>query len=267
MSLILAASLAAAAGSPWSSPAPGLELRMMDGGSACRKGSPVVAVVRADPARWRMDLFHETEPIAGGSRHDVEGWQKRIEAPVVFNAGQYYPGREPMGLFVKGGRNLGTRQLPAWKGLLAGEPRPRHSVPRMAILDLEHDRFELEETPYRVVMQSFMLLDRGGRKRVRRSDWHANRTAVAVDDRGRLLVLHTEGAWTLWEMADWLARSDLRVRQALSMDGGFEAQLCVRAGGTRYASYGRWHVDDRGDHSVPGLKVRIPAVVALYPRR
>ncbi|MGH9869958.1 MAG: phosphodiester glycosidase family protein [Candidatus Polarisedimenticolia bacterium] len=273
--LLLTAALAAATAAPgpapashppWRTLAPGLEFRSMDGGSGARKGDRRVVVLRADPERWRLDLFHQSEPAAGKGSRDAEGWQRLTGAAVVLNAGQYYPDRIPMGIFVKQGRNLGTKLLPHWKGVLAGEPRATPLGPRVTILDLEHDPFKLDTSPWQVAMQSFMLLDRDGRKRVRRSDWHASRSAAAIDRTGRLLLFHTEGAWTLWELADWMSRSDLNVLQALSMDGGYEAQMCVRQGDFSYTSFGGWHVDDRGDHSMPGLRVTLPAVVALFPR-
>src|SRR5262249_37069235 len=146
---------------------------------------------------------------------------------IVFNAGQYYPNRVPMGLFLKDRRNLGSAQVKSWKGMLVAEPRTSRrahgKVPRAAILDLDHDPFVPAEAVWRFAVQSFMLLDRDGGKRVRRSDWVANRTAVAADSHGRLLVIHTEGGWALWDLADWIARSDLGVQQAMAMDGGFES--------------------------------------------
>jgi len=251
------------AGGAWKRLGPGLEFRVVDGGATCRRGSHAVAIARIDPARWRVEPYLSSEAV------DIEAWQRRTGAAVMINAGQYYPDRRPMGLFVKQGRNLGTKQLASWKGLLVAEPaagRPRRTA-RAAIVDLEHDDFTLSSSPWRVVVQSFMLLDRDGKKRVRHSDWIANRTVVAVDRRGRVLALHTEGGWTLWDLADWLARSDLGVRQAMSMDGGFESQMSVRAVGFVYASYGQWHVDDRGDRSLAGLHVPLPAVIGFLQRR
>lgn len=244
----------------------------MDASPVCRKGSPQIVIVRAEPVRWRLDLFHYSElpsenPDRAARPLDIEGWQEATRAPVIFNATQYYPDRAPMGLFVKDGRNLGTRQLKAWKGLLVAEPDDTDLEPRVGILDLDFEPFSLDANPYRRVAQSFMVLDRNAKKRVRRSDWHANRTIVATDLRGRLIVLHTRGAYTLWELADWIAGSDLGVRHALSLDGGFEAQMCIRTGGTSFTGYGMWNVDDRGDHSLPGVRKRLPATIALYPRQ
>ena len=260
---------AAPVGSSWKTLARGLEMRVMDGGSLCRKGSRDIVVVRAKPRSWRLDLFLDSE--GGGEREpkDIDQWQKLTGASVIINAGQFYPNRSPMGLFVKEGRNLGTKLLKSWKGILAAEPdegkAPR--APRAVILDLEHDAFDAATSPYRIALQSFMMLDREGKKRVRRSDWHANRTVVAVDRSGRLLLVRTEGAYTLWELADWLYSSRLGVTQAMSLDGGFESEMCVRAGGVDYLAFGRWSVDDRGDRSLDGVRAKLPATVGLFPRK
>jgi len=248
----------------WRSPAPGLDVRTMDGSAITRKGSPGVTVVRVDPAKWRVDVFHHT---ASAERPvDVDGWLKRTGATVMFNAGQYYPNRVPMGLFIKDGRNLGTSILRNWKGLLVAEPAGEPKASRADILDLQFDAYDPATSPWRTAVQSFMLLDRTGAKRVRRSDWHANRTILATDQRARLLVLHTEGACTLWDLAGWIHDSDLDVRHALSLDGGFESQLAIQAGSFSYVSRGGWHVDNRGDHSIPGMRAPLPAVIGLFPR-
>src|SRR5262245_5633521 len=114
----------------WRSLAPGLDLRLMDGGGSCRRGSATIAVVRISTERWRLQLFHESEPGASDRpARDVEGWREATGAAVMMNASQYYPNHVPMGLFVKEGRNLGTPTLKHWKGVLVAEPEPGAAVP------------------------------------------------------------------------------------------------------------------------------------------
>lgn len=248
----------------WRNPAPGLEIRTMDGGAIARKGPDAITVVRIDPARWRADVFHHAD--SGSRPADIEEWKKRTGAAVLLNAGQYYPSRVPMGLFIKDGKNLGTPLLKQWKGLFVAEPAGAPGSPRADLLDLQFDAYDPAAFPWRIAVQSFMLLDRNGARRVRRSDWHANRTILATDRSARLLVLHTEGACTLWDLAGWIHGADLGVRHALSLDGGFESQLSIQAGDFKYVSRGGWHVDDRGDHSMPGVRMPLPAVIGFFPR-
>jgi len=248
----------------WRQLGPGLATRSVDGSAICRKGSPAIRIVRLDPAHWRLDVFHYSEkderPV------DIERWARRTGAPVAVNAGQYYPDRRPMGLFIKEGKNLGTPLIRPWKGMLVAEPGADPNAPRADILDLEYQSFDPLQSPWSIAVQSFMIVDHKGKKRVRRSEWHANRTILATDSRSALLMIHTEGAYTLWELAGWLFSSDLDVRHAMSLDGGLESQMVIRTGGMDYLSTGQWNVDDRGDHSLPGIRRSLPAIIAIFPR-
>src|SRR5436309_12524237 len=93
----------------WKRLAPGLEFRMMAGGAACRRGSERVAVARIDTTRWRIEPFSCAEGPTAGEPLDIDSWRKRTGATILFNAGQYDAARTPMGLFVKEGKNLGSR--------------------------------------------------------------------------------------------------------------------------------------------------------------
>jgi hypothetical protein len=106
-----------------------------------------------------------------------------------------------------------------------------------------------------------MLFDRAGDTRVRRSDRIANRTVVGVDEHGWLVVCVSEGAYTLSDFAEVLTRSPLKLTHAMSMDGGLEAELVVKAPGLRYASFGDWPKDR--DPTAPGALVPLPTVITL----
>ncbi len=88
------------------------------------------------------------------------------------------------------------------------------------------------------------------------------RHAVGEDHHGRLIVVTTEGGYTLSDFARLVRHAPLQLKHAMSMDGGYEAELCVEAGGFRYASFGRWQGDgDAGDS--PGARTPLPAVVTV----
>jgi hypothetical protein len=88
---------------------------------------------------------------------------------------------------------------------------------------------------------------------------------VAEDDHGRLVVITTEGGYTLWDLAGLLRRAPIGLSHAMSMDGGYEAELCVSSGRFHYASFGHWDgSDDTPDP--PGASVPLPAVVVIQPQ-
>ena len=241
---------------------PGIEFAILRGDPFCRRGSSDIAVLRLDPARVLVRMVHcasqpERTPL------DILEWQHRTGAAAVFNAGQYYPDYSYMGLFVSDGRLVSNRLHPGFKAALVAAPR--NGPPGARVLDLERHPIDPAALRWGEVAQSFMLFDEAGRVRVRKSSQIANRTAVAEDRSGHLVVFTSEGSYTLWEFAGILKSSPLALTHAMSMDGGDEALLCVRVGGFRYANFGHW--DDTGQVPNPRTAAApLPAVVAVTPR-
>jgi hypothetical protein len=132
------------------------------------------------------------------------------------------------------------------------------------VLDLDRDTLD-PRTGWKEVAQSFMLFDREGGARVRRSDQVANRTVVAEDQEGRMVLVTSEGGYTLRDLVTVLREAPLGLTHAMAMDGGHEAQLCVRAGNFRYASFGRWRTEDQKP-AAWDVQVPLPAVVVLEAR-
>lgn len=245
-------------GPNWRTLAPGVEFATLRGEPFCQRGPAGIGVLRVDPARAKLRVRHyslerEARPLG------IVEWQARTGAIAVFNAGQYYPDLSYMGLLVAGGKPVSRRLHPGFKAaLVAGPVSGGHAA---HVLDLEHEPLDPARLAWKEVAQSFMLFDARGTVRVRKSDRIANRTAVGEDASGRVLVVTTEGAYTLRDFAGLLKRAPLRLTLAMSMDGGQEAEMCVKAGGFRWASFGRW--ERREDEDVPGATVPLPAVIEV----
>ena len=241
---------------------PGVDFAILRGEPYCRRGSSDIAVLRLDPSKVRLRVSHYT----GQPDHlplDILEWQRRSEALAVFNAGQYYPDYSYMGLLVSGDSLISPRPHAGFKGMLVAGPKTGGLGAR--VLDLDETPINPTALPWEEAAQSFMLFDRHGQTRVRKSPQIANRTAVAEDRAGHVLVITTEGGYTLYEFAGLLRTSPLGLTHAMSMDGGDEAELCVRVGEFRYASWGHWQNDGR----VPNPHyntVPLPAVVTVSLR-
>ena len=242
----------------WRTLQPGVEFALMRGEPYCRHGSSDIALLRIDPARVGLRVLHYTRqpdrrPLT------LPEWQRRLQALAVFNAGQYYPDFSYMGMLVSDGELISSRPHPNFRAALVAAPTSDRRAAR--VLDLNRVPLSALRAEWREIAQSFMLFDQQGRRRVRKTDQIANRTAVGQDRRGHLVVATSEGSYTLWEFAELLQRSPLQLTHAMSMDGGHEAELCVVAGRFRYATFGRWD-----DASSPEGAVPLPAVIAVMPK-
>jgi hypothetical protein len=259
----LVLSLVRDAGGPrWRALRDGMEFTTLRGDPYCRRGSSEIAILRLDPARVRLRMLHYSRDPGGVPLSIVE-WQQRTGAFAVFNAGQYYPDLSYMGLLVSDGVRVSKRLHPGFRAALVSSPDDGRAGAR--VLDLDRDSLDPAAPGWREVAQSFMLFDRGGRPRIRKSDGVANRTAVAQDGKGRILVITSEGGYTLWDFAQLLQKAPIGLSHAMSMDGGYEAELCVSTPPFHYASFGQWK--GQGDVSdAPGAKVPLPAVIAVLAR-
>lgn len=264
LAVLVAGALLATQGSrglQWRALEPGLDFATLRGEPFCRRGSAAIAVLRVDPRRFRLNVHHYTTESASGPI-DVLDWRRRTDALAVVNAGQYYPDFSYMGLLVSGGKVVSARRHPDYQAAFVAEPARGRANAR--VLDLASDRLDLGKREWAEVAQSFMLFDRKGAMRVRRTDRVANRTVVGEDAQGRVLVIVTEGGYKLWELAQLLQRGPLDLTHAMSMDGGAESKLCVRAGRFSYASFGPWDGDD-GSHPA-SAEVPLPSVITVARR-
>jgi len=220
----------------------------------CQMGSPGIAAVRLDPARGRLEPYHELEFSQTAT---IVEWEERLRAPVVLNAGLYDTHRRHLGTLRRQGRDLGGNRHVSWKGVLVLDPKEAGLAPA-ALLDLSLPEDVALEDKYATAIQSMMLFDRKGDIRVRRSDRLARRSAIALDNQGRVILLVTEGAYTLWDTGALLRESGWDLVQALALDGGNEASLIVEANGVRYRSY----ENDRSGSDVATL-VTLPSILAV----
>jgi len=250
----------------WQSVRPGLAFDRIYDPVYCRKGSRFTAALLIDPSEYRFEAFHFSEMEDRQLRTAGE-WKDLLGAPVVFNAGQYYERFTHMGLLVREGRNLGSPFIKKWKGLLV-EEYDGDFADRTRVLDCAYQPHDPSGAAYRFAVQSYMVLDKQGNKRIRKSDLLANRTSVISLKDGRLVLLCTEGAYTLYDFADFMRELDLDIHHAMGLDGGHQAQLAVQAESFQYETYGLWSTGARaslGNMAFP-VRLPIPAVIALFPR-
>lgn len=239
----------------WQTLGPGLEFALWENLTPSRSGSSQVALLRADPIRY---AFRVLAAPKGEEGYTTGQWREQSGALAVFNAGLYTPEGRHLGYLLQDGKEL-SPMVAQQDGLFLAAPR-EPDLPAARILDLRYTPFDPRLNPYRQAAQSLMLLDRFGMIRVRRSARVANRTALAIDDKGRILVVVTEGGHTLWELAQALKDSGLGLREVMTMDGGAESQLALKVADFSYEHYGR--PSPAPDFS--WTRQALPAVLAIF---
>ena len=233
-----------------------------------RLGPTDLYLMRFDPEHFSLRPYHEKEYAEEGQA-GIGNWAERLNGAVaLINGGQYYPDRSYMGSLQRDGRELSAGIHRQWKGFAVSEPKADAppGIPRAAVIDLDESQRPLRPEYYQNVMQSFMLLDHKGLIRVRESRNLTGRTALGEDGDGRLVVIMTPAAVSLYDLALALKSPSLNLKRVLSFDGGFEAQMFLRrpAGGLMAGS--QFSITDSRAVYIPAYRPTLPAVLAIEPR-
>jgi uncharacterized protein YigE (DUF2233 family) len=243
----------------WQAIGRGLNFSQVD----VRRGSEVVttlAVVKIDPATNAFRVFHRAP-------QSITDWQQQLGAAIVFNGSFYDQRGRPVGLVISDGVPIGPPGNRQMRGMFVAEPKGMSpDLPRATILDLQLTPVTPAKLPWNQGVQSFpLLLDYKGQIRVRDSDKRANRTVIAADRVGNILVFNSFNRYfTLNEFAQFLKESKFDIDSALNLDGGTEAQLFIKTKDFEFFSPPSWETSI--GNLLDRQKFALPTVVGVFPR-
>jgi uncharacterized protein YigE (DUF2233 family) len=220
-----------------------------------------LTVVKIDPASNTFRVFH-------GAPQTITAWQKTISAPIVFNGSYYNPDGKPCGLVIADGKPFGPVRNRQMRGMFVAEPKGMSpDLPRATILDLLTTPVDPKKLPWTQGVQSFpLLLDYKGKIRIKTSDKKANRTVIATDRNGNILVFNTSNRFfSLHALAEFLKGSQFNIDSALNLDGGTEAQLYIKTDKFTFFSPPSW--ENSIGNLIDEQKYWLPTVVGVFPRQ
>ncbi len=205
----------------WSSAAPGVETRQENWKSPDGDGaSDLVTIVRFDLHRVKLSVAYQPDhPLS------MQEWTQKEQPAALINGG-YFDGLDhATALVISNGQTSGT-SYQGFGGMLAVDAQGN-----VQLRSLHEQPYDPAESLTQATQCSPMLLLNGQRTQFNTDTKMSPRSVVALDKQGRLLFIASPGsAFTLNEMADLLARSDLSLVTALNLDGGSSTGLYVNAG-------------------------------------
>jgi hypothetical protein len=111
------------------------------------------------------------------------------------------------------------------------------------------------------------MLDCAGRNTWAQQDRRWSTAAVGTDDAGRVLFIHARSAWSTHDFIDVLKALPLGLKRLMYVEGGPEASLYLKVGGTvLVAEMGSFETGFREDDD-NRVFWPLPNVIAIAPRR
>ena len=231
-----------------------------------------VDIIKIAPGGYTFRLLDMHDNNGKMILKNVENWQEESGALVVFNGSYYNEEFKPATAVVADGKSKNNFREVKKGAVFVASPGNKSGLAEADIIDLSGNPVDMKNLHYMTAVQSYpVLLDKLGRIPVLKSGWRANRTVIAKDKAGNILLFVTEGtqkhySFTLYEMAEWIKNCGLGVKMAVNLDGGYESELCIKTNNFSYATYGQWELNQNGDVSKPGLKMWLPFAIAVFPK-
>jgi uncharacterized protein YigE (DUF2233 family) len=204
----------------WIQAAPGVEIRYEDWKSP-GDTEDTVTIVRFDVRHTRLSVAYQPmNPLT------MSQWMKKEQATAIINGGYFDEQNNAEGLVVSNGQASGT-SYSGFGGMLSVNSQGQISLRSLSEDPYDPGSEQLEQA----TQSSPVLMLHGKRTQFNADAASSRRSVVAMDKQGRLLFITSPGmAFSLDELADLLASSDLSIDTALNLDGGASTGLYVNAG-------------------------------------
>ena len=236
----------------WRTLAPGLEHGQAV--LAADVGDGQLHVVRIDPAHFRFVL---ASAATGGEPRTARRWAEERGFSAVINAGMFQPGGAPVGYAKADGRVIQPRRNDN-RSVFAFDDR------RARLLDLSCDAFDPAREENAV--QGIRMVACDGRNVWSQQARRWSIAAIAQDQSGRILFLHTRSPLSVHDFIHALLALPLSIVRAMYQEGGPEATLYVNVGGFELERLGSFETGFNENDS--NLAARpLPNVFGARPRQ
>lgn len=205
----------------WTKVAPGVEVRSEIWNSPSGSGvNDTVSIVRFDLHYVKLSVAYQpNQPLS------MQDWMQKEQATALINGG-YFDGQDnATALVISNGQTFGE-SYDGFGGMFDVDEQGNAQV-----RSLSEQPYNPSEGLTQATQCTPMLLLNGKRTQFDADSKASPRSVVATDSQGHLLFIASPGAaFTLDDMANLLAKSDLKLVNALNLDGGSSTGLYVNAG-------------------------------------
>ncbi len=250
----------------WRTVAPGLEIAELPVLTSTEEIDRI-DLVRLDPAHYAFSVHTRAD-----HPYTIGGWEKALpDAAVIVNGSFFAQHNTPDTPLLSGGKPLGPQTYAAGAGAFVADGAGAR------VVDLRDGGgwTSAFAGAHDAMVAYPLLIGIDGQTHVAvKSRWLANRSFVAQDSAGRIVIGSTRQAFfSLDREAQFLREALPDLKVALNLDGGPVACQSVRAGGTHRRHIARWEAQEKdgrarllkwavGESAMPIVLVATPVPAA-----
>lgn len=209
----------------WNNWGPGVELRYEHWKSASNNEG-TVTIARFDLHHIHISIgYQPDQPLS------LHNWMQQTNALAIINGGFFDTKKQAVALLVSNGQSYGA-SYSGFGGMFSVDNQGNVSLRSLRNQPYDPDNEQLEQA----IQASPMLMIAGQRTQFQADASSRRWSVIAMDKQGRLLLIVSPSmAFSLDELADQLASSDLSLQTAMNLDGGSSTGLYVNSGNQKVA--------------------------------
>lgn len=195
-----------------------------------------LAALRLDPYKVDFDLLMASEL---GKPRTLLDWSGEYGLIAAINASMYLPDRLTSTGYMRRDEHANNSRVVNSFGAFFVAGPDSDSLPPAAVLDRKLDDWENLISHYKIVIQNFRMMTPEGVPLWGGTTKMFSIAAVAQDNKGNILFLHTAQPMTVNEFVNGVMSLGLNIDRLMYVEGGHQAAMLVNAGGFSQVWTGR----------------------------
>ena len=210
----------------WYPAAHGIDVRYEDWKATDSTDDDTVTIVRIDPRLVTLSVGYQPDkPLL------MSQWMQQENATAIINGGYFDQNDRATALVISNGQTYGSTYS-GFGGMLSVA-----SSGTINLRSLSQQPYDPGDSLTQAIQCSPMLVAGGKRTQFTDNPSQSRRSMVAMDRQGKLLFISSPNdVFSLDELADLLASSDLSIKTALNLDGGSSTGLYVNGNGQTHVT-------------------------------
>lgn len=247
----------------WQELEAGLEFGKFKVEHASVAGDSTITILRIDPQIWKLKIFCASQEENSDNHTPIE-WCEKYGLVTAINAGMFNQDFKTHTGFLKAGTHLNNPKSNHYLSAVAFSPK-RTGLPLFRIYDLEDIEIDQLKKDYEYVTQNLRLIKRPCENRWSQQPKMWSEAALGEDSQGRVLFIFCRSPYTMHDFNEILLSLPIDLVCAQHLEGGPEAQLYLKDGGTKLELVGSFETSfNENDNNKKAW--RVPNVIGILKR-
>jgi hypothetical protein len=248
-------------GRNWQKLDTGLELGTFGASNSSEASDAKIHILKIDPKIYQFHLFNASA-TENGRKQTAKKWCQKHQLIAAINASMYQKDHKTSVSFMRSGNHINNSYISKDKTILAFNPL-KASYPPVKMIDRECDDFNIWSKRYGTLIQNIRMIS-CKKKNVWAQQYEKwSNSVIGIDNKDKVLFIHAPIPYSTHDFINILLALPIKIKQAMYVEGGPEAQLYIQTGAHKFEFIGGYDTNYKGNKH---MERPIPNVIGIKKR-